>query len=177
MHDHSTKILDPHWFILSLVKDHLTKIWGHYWFMSFISTRPFDNIIRRSFIYFFFDHDHSTKIRVLINLISYLYTTILPNLEVTLTLWFMLFLIVLIFCWLYFWQYCFYILFAIYKAVLATLIFCTLYSWKWCSYTFGTLYPQLYEVFPNKSGFVRPETWTQNSDSTTLNSGKQSTQM
>ena len=85
-HDHSTELYGPLSFILFSVHDHSTKTWGPHWFNSLTWTRPldqklglsliyfsickgtFDENIWFSFIYFFFVQNHSTKIRVLVDL-------------------------------------------------------------------------------------------------------------
>ena len=54
VHEHSTKIFGSLSFNLSIVHDHSTKNEGPHWFISFMSTRPFDQIIWSSFIYSFF---------------------------------------------------------------------------------------------------------------------------
>ena len=55
-HCHSTKIYvhGPLSFILSLAHHHSTKNYVSHWFISYICSRPFDQIISSSFIYFFF---------------------------------------------------------------------------------------------------------------------------
>ena len=115
--NHSTKIYDPLSFILSLCTTIQPKI--------------------RVVIYLFvlFAHDHSTKIYDRLSFIL----SFAHDIGVTLTIEFILSLIVPIFCLLNLWQYCPYILYALFLAALplyfiryihssTTHVFCTLYT-------------------------------------------------
>ena len=121
--DHLTKIYDPLSFILSLCTTIQPKI--------------------RVVIYLFvlFAHDQSTKIHDRLSFIL----SFVHDIGVTLTIEFILSLIVPIFCLLNLWQYCPYISYTLFLAVLplyfiryihssTTHVFCTLYTWKPCSY-------------------------------------------
>ena len=92
--------------------------------LFFLCARPFDQNLGSSLIYFF-----------------YLYTTIRPKLGVTLTLKFILFLIVPIFCL----QYCLYIS----SATIIPLYFVH-YSHRSAALVIRTLYSWLYEVLAGK---------------------------
>ena len=74
-YNHSTKIHSPLSFILCFGHDHSTKNYDLHWLISFICTRPFDQHIWSSFIYFFFFvHDQSTKWYGPHCFISFIYT-------------------------------------------------------------------------------------------------------
>ena len=96
-------------------------IWSSFFHLFFLCARPFKQKLGSSLIYFF-----------------YLYTTIRPKLGVTLTLKFILFLIVPIFCL----QYCLYI-----SSAITIPLYFVHYIHRSATPIFRTLYPWLYYVY------------------------------
>ena len=90
-HDHSARIYGPLSCNLSFVHDHSTKNQGPHQFISFMCTRPFDQKLGSSLIYFFYFH---TTIRpnymVLFHLFFVQCTIIRSKIRVLVNLFFIL---------------------------------------------------------------------------------------